>query len=136
MARMCRSATLYQALGVALGEHPPGHHGGEGGSAGRGGAGTARRHRRSLGAAARRPGAVHGLGLDAHPPARQAGGVELPLIISDHADWDDLLRTIQETQAPEIWVTHGAEEALIHAVSELQDPRAGALAGGLRGREE
>jgi putative mRNA 3-end processing factor len=50
----------------------------------------------------------------------KAGGIELPLIISDHADWDDLLHTIRETGAPEIWVTHGAEEALIHAVSRMQ----------------
>jgi len=50
----------------------------------------------------------------------KAGGIELPLIISDHADWDDLLRTIRETQAPEIWVTHGAEEALIHAARKMQ----------------
>jgi putative mRNA 3-end processing factor len=50
----------------------------------------------------------------------KAGGIELPLIISDHADWDDLLRTISETGAPEIWVTHGAEEALIHAAQKMQ----------------
>lgn len=47
-------------------------------------------------------------------------GVELPMVISDHADWDDLLRTVEETQAPEVWVTHGAEEALIHALSLRQ----------------
>ncbi|MCX2723627.1 ligase-associated DNA damage response exonuclease [Roseibium salinum] len=45
--------------------------------------------------------------------ARQRGA-ELPLIVSDHADWDDLCRTILETGAQEIWVTHGAEEALVH----------------------
>ncbi len=50
----------------------------------------------------------------------KAGGVELPLIISDHADWEDLLRSIRETGAPEIWVTHGAEEALIHAAQKMQ----------------
>jgi putative mRNA 3-end processing factor len=50
----------------------------------------------------------------------KAGGIELPLIISDHADWDDLLTTIREVGAPEIWVTHGAEEALIHAAGRLQ----------------
>jgi putative mRNA 3-end processing factor len=50
----------------------------------------------------------------------KAGGIELPLIISDHADWDDLLTTIREVGAPEIWVTHGSEEALIHAASRLQ----------------
>jgi putative mRNA 3-end processing factor len=45
--------------------------------------------------------------------ARQKG-VELPLIISDHADWDDLCRTILETGAGEVWVTHGQEDALVH----------------------
>jgi putative mRNA 3-end processing factor len=42
-------------------------------------------------------------------------GVELPLVISDHADWDELNATIDEVGAPEVWVTHGREEALIHA---------------------
>jgi putative mRNA 3-end processing factor len=44
--------------------------------------------------------------------ARQRG-VELPLVISDHADWDELTTTIRETGAGEIWVTHGREEALV-----------------------
>jgi putative mRNA 3-end processing factor len=45
--------------------------------------------------------------------ARQRG-VELPLVISDHADWDGLIATISATGAGEIWVTHGEEEALVH----------------------
>ncbi len=45
--------------------------------------------------------------------ARQRG-VELPLVVSDHADWDDLCRTIRETGAGEVWVTHGQEDALVH----------------------
>lgn len=40
-------------------------------------------------------------------------GVELPLILSDHSDWPDLIRTIGETAAAEVWVTHGREEALV-----------------------
>ncbi len=44
--------------------------------------------------------------------ARQRG-VELPLILSDHADWDELVATIRETGAGEVWVTHGREEALV-----------------------
>ena len=44
------------------------------------------------------------------------GGVELPLVISDHADWDELLATAVEVKAPEVWVTHGREDALIHAL--------------------
>ena len=45
--------------------------------------------------------------------ARQRG-VELPLVISDHADWDGLCATIGATGAGEIWVTHGQEDALVH----------------------
>lgn len=45
--------------------------------------------------------------------ARQSG-VELPLVISDHADWNELITTIPETGASEIWVTHGREDALVH----------------------
>jgi len=45
--------------------------------------------------------------------ARQHG-VELPLVISDHAGWDGLTATIAATGASQVWVTHGAEEALVH----------------------
>ena len=45
--------------------------------------------------------------------ARQKG-IELPLVISDHADWDGLTATIAATGAGEIWVTHGQEDALVH----------------------
>jgi putative mRNA 3-end processing factor len=45
--------------------------------------------------------------------ARQRG-VELPLVISDHSDWNGLTATVAATGASDIWVTHGAEEALVH----------------------
>jgi len=45
-------------------------------------------------------------------------GVELPLVISDHADWDGLNATLDEVAAPEVWVTHGREEALIHEAAK------------------
>lgn len=45
--------------------------------------------------------------------ARQRGA-ELPLIISDHADWPELTRTLTDVGAPKVWVTHGREEALVH----------------------
>ncbi|WP_284311256.1 ligase-associated DNA damage response exonuclease [Labrys miyagiensis] len=45
--------------------------------------------------------------------ARQSGA-ELPLVISDHADWPDLQRSILETGCSELWVTHGQEDALVH----------------------
>ena len=39
--------------------------------------------------------------------------VELPLIISDHADWGELTATIAEVNPAETWITHGREEALL-----------------------
>ncbi len=48
--------------------------------------------------------------------ARQRG-VELPLVVSDHADWPELLATIDETGAPEVWATHGRDDALTHQLA-------------------
>ncbi len=64
--------------------------------------------------------------------ARQRG-VELPLVISDHVDWPELMATISECGAEEIWVTHGREDAVVRAAT-LMGRRARALA--LLGRED
>lgn len=45
--------------------------------------------------------------------------VELPLIISDHCDWPELLQTVKDIGAPEIWVTHGREDALVYQVRNM-----------------
>jgi len=47
--------------------------------------------------------------------AKQSG-VELPLVLSDHADWDELTATVTDVEAETIWVTHGREEALVHYI--------------------
>jgi len=57
----------------------------------------------------------------------QQRGVELPLIISDHADWDELTETIAEVDPAETWITHGREEALLRWC-ELHQRKARALA--------
>jgi putative mRNA 3-end processing factor len=60
----------------------------------------------------------------------KARGIELPLVISDHADWDELTRTLEDVGADEIWVTHGREEALVHhATTHGLKARALALTG-------
>ena len=53
-------------------------------------------------------------------------GVELPLIISDHADWDELTSTIVESASEELWVTYGREDALVRW-AELNGQKAKAL---------
>lgn len=45
--------------------------------------------------------------------ARQRG-IELPLVISDHADWCGLTETIKETRCEKLLVTHGEADALVH----------------------
>jgi putative mRNA 3-end processing factor len=61
--------------------------------------------------------------------ARQRN-VELPLIISDHADWDELTGTIDTLRPAETWVTHGSEDALVHWCRTRQlRARALAIAG-------
>ncbi len=64
--------------------------------------------------------------------ARQRA-VELPLVISDHADWDELTSTVAELKPEQLWITHGREEALARW-AELNGVHARALA--LVGYEE
>jgi putative mRNA 3-end processing factor len=61
--------------------------------------------------------------------ARQRG-IELPLVISDHADWDGLTAAIAATGAAKVWVTHGQEDALVHfSVTHGLEARPLALVG-------
>lgn len=61
--------------------------------------------------------------------ARQAN-VDLPLIVSDHADWHELTATIDEIAPGELWITHGEEAALIHwATSKGMKARPLSIAG-------
>ncbi len=57
--------------------------------------------------------------------ARQRG-VELPLVLSDHADWPELVATFTELKPEEVWITHGREEGLLRWC-ELNDQPARAL---------
>jgi putative mRNA 3-end processing factor len=57
--------------------------------------------------------------------ARQRG-VELPLVLSDHADWGELTRTLTELKPGEVWITHGNEDSLLRWC-ELNNQKARAL---------
>ena len=58
--------------------------------------------------------------------ARQ-GQIHLPLVISDHADWDELTRTVKDVSPGQVWITHGREEGLLRW-AELNGFKARALA--------
>jgi putative mRNA 3-end processing factor len=40
--------------------------------------------------------------------------IDLPLIVSDHADWLELTTTIEDVNPAETWITHGRTDALGH----------------------
>lgn len=63
----------------------------------------------------------------------KAAGIELPLIISDHADWAELTGTIEAMNPEEVWITYGREDALVRW-AELNGRKAKALR--LVGHEE
>ena len=48
--------------------------------------------------------------------------IELPLVISDHADWNELIQTISDVNPAETWVTHGSEDGLLRWCELNQRP--------------
>jgi putative mRNA 3-end processing factor len=49
---------------------------------------------------------------------RRRRGYDRGFVVSDHADWPDLLRTIEETGARRVLATHGNTEALVQTLLE------------------
>ncbi len=49
---------------------------------------------------------------------RRRRGFDRGFVISDHADWPGLLRTIRETGAARVFATHGHREALVRFLRE------------------
>ena len=49
---------------------------------------------------------------------RRRRNVDRGFVVSDHADWPDLLRTVRETGAKRVIATHGNTDALVRALNE------------------
>ena len=49
---------------------------------------------------------------------RRRQGYDRGFVLSDHADWPSLLRTVDETQASRVLVTHGSSATLARALQE------------------
>lgn len=49
---------------------------------------------------------------------RRRRGYDRGFVVSDHADWDGLLRSVQESGASRIYVTHGDGDALVRYLRE------------------
>lgn len=52
--------------------------------------------------------------------ARRRRGYERGFVLSDHADWPGLVKTVQQTQAKTIYVTHGQVEVLSRYLTEVE----------------
>jgi len=65
---------------------------------------------------------------------RRRRGVDRGFVISDHADWPDLLRTIAETGAERVLTTHGYSDSLARYLRE-RGLQAGTLATPFEGEE-
>jgi len=64
------------------------------------------------------------MGIQEHARRRDC---ELPLALSDHADWPELVMTLRQVAAGETWVTHGRADALLRQ-AKLDGLRVRALA--------
>jgi putative mRNA 3-end processing factor len=49
---------------------------------------------------------------------RRRRGVDRGFVVSDHADWDSLLRTCRATGARRVLATHGNTEALVRVLRD------------------
>ena len=49
---------------------------------------------------------------------RRRGNYDRGFVLSDHADWPDLVRTIGETGASRVIATHGNTDALVRHLNE------------------
>jgi putative mRNA 3-end processing factor len=65
---------------------------------------------------------------------RRRRGYDRGFVLSDHADWPSLLRTIRETGATRALLTHGHTDVLVRYLRE-QGVSAGALATSFAGED-
>lgn len=49
---------------------------------------------------------------------RRRRGYDRGFVLSDHADWPGLIRTVRESRAAKIYATHGANESLVAYLNE------------------
>lgn len=81
---------------------------------------------------ARLAGAQYGFasGWMAVRGARRRRGRGRGFVLSDHADWDGLVRTVRESGARQVVLTHGQGEQLARYLGEVHGIAAGALGAG------
>lgn len=59
--------------------------------------------------------------------ARRRKGYERGFVLSDHADWNSLLKTIKESEAKQVYVTHGQDDVVAKYLREIEGIKADPL---------
>ncbi len=62
--------------------------------------------------------------------ARRRRGYERGFVMSDHADWPGLIRSVRDTGASQVYVTHGHSDGLARYLQEVEGLSASPLEGG------
>ncbi|MEB3321298.1 MAG: ligase-associated DNA damage response exonuclease [Synechococcaceae cyanobacterium] len=83
-----------------------------------------------------RPQTAFASGWMAVRGARRRRGFGRGFVLSDHADWPGLLRTVRQSGARQIYVTHGHAETLARYLREQEGIAAEPLAGGFPAPQE
>lgn len=65
--------------------------------------------------------------------ARRRRGFERGFTLSDHADWDGLLRTVRQSAARQVYVTHGNSDGLARYLREVEGLSAAPLGRAFEG---
>jgi putative mRNA 3-end processing factor len=52
--------------------------------------------------------------------ARRRKGYERGFVLSDHSDWEGLIRTVKESGAQRVYVTHGQNDVLARYLKEVE----------------
>ena len=75
-------------------------------------------HRSSWMKRFKRPQTAFASGWMAVRGARRRRGYERGFVLSDHADWPSLIKTVTETKAKKVYVTHGQNDVLSRYLTE------------------
>ena len=77
----------------------------------------------------RQPRTAYVSGWMAVRGARRRRGCDRGFVLSDHADWEGLLRSIRESRARQVYLTHGHADSLARYLREVEGVAADPLEG-------
>ncbi|MEO0887528.1 MAG: ligase-associated DNA damage response exonuclease [Cyanobacteria bacterium J06648_10] len=93
-------------------------------------------HRSSWMKRFKRPQTAFASGWMAVRGNRRRRGYERGFVLSDHADWPGLIKTVEQTKAKKIYVTHGQNDVLSRYLNEKMDVEASPLDTLFEGEKE